>query len=136
MCWCRIVDRVFQRLWRPETLVWYSFRRMLVGLWRRVLHHSRIFVAWYDIENNVQFVLQNLFLLFLWCFLTGFFIAVEFFFTITFILTLVAGLLTLAYLCTSRDAENFVCLLAILGGSMFSAGKHTEHWTILILLRI
>ncbi|XP_065210528.1 uncharacterized protein kune [Planococcus citri] len=53
--------------------------------------------------------------------LPGFFIAVQFFFTITFILTLIAGLLTLVYLCTSRDAENFVCLLATLGGSMFTA---------------
>lgn len=38
-------------------------------------------------------------------------------------MTVVASLLTLAYLCTSKDADNFVCLLAVLGGDMGIAGE-------------
>lgn len=53
----------------------------------------------------------------------GFYIAVQFFFTVCFILTLIASFLIMAYLCTSRDADNFICLLSVLGGDMCIGGK-------------
>lgn len=68
--------------------------------------------------DNVPSAVANV-----WFLVSGFYMAVQFFFSITFILTVIASLLTLAYLFTSRDADNFVYLLAILGGDMFVAGK-------------
>lgn len=84
----------------------------------------------YQVKLRILSVCQCVFVITNLTIFVGFFIAVQFFFTICFILTLIASFLTLAYLCTSRDADNFICLLAVLGGTMFVAGK-LSRWDIL-----
>ncbi|XKL60555.1 hypothetical protein PGB90_007612 [Kerria lacca] len=90
-----------------------------LGLWIVCFKNFEDPKHWYDVKfTECWWVYEEEFYIIHQFLLPGFYIAVQFFFTICFILTLIAGFLTLAYLCTSRDADNFVCLLTVLGGDM------------------
>lgn len=75
-------------------------------------HYDTVFSqCWWVYEEEYYIIFELL--------LPGFFIATQFFFTICFILVLVAVFLILMYSCMSSDNENLESLLIVIGADMF-----------------
>lgn len=62
--------------------------------------------------------------------LTGFYIATQFFFTLTFTLLLVCSLMTAAFVTCERDDDRYVTLLLTNGATQIIAGKKIKKKTV------
>ncbi|XP_063223878.1 uncharacterized protein LOC134531835 [Bacillus rossius redtenbacheri] len=98
-----------------------------IGLWQVCFRNFEDTHHWYDTKFTAcWWVFEEEFYIIRDLLLPGFFVATQFFFTMTFTLMLVASFLTALYLCCSRHHDRFVLLLWVIGGDLLiAAGSGT-----------
>ncbi|XP_046988536.1 uncharacterized protein LOC124594220 [Schistocerca americana] len=93
-----------------------------IGLWQvcfnglEEIHHwydPKFYGCWWVFEEE-YYIIHDLLL-------PGFFVATQFFFTLSFTLLLIASFLVALYTCCSKDHDRFVLLLFVIGSDMILA---------------
>uniref|UniRef100_A0A1B6CZL8 Uncharacterized protein n=1 Tax=Clastoptera arizonana TaxID=38151 RepID=A0A1B6CZL8_9HEMI len=88
-----------------------------LGLWLVCFHDLEDPRHWYDTKfSGCWWVFLEEYYIIHDLLLPGFFVAVQFFYTLSFVATLLSFFLVLGYLCASRENEHFVLLQLIVGG--------------------
>ncbi|XP_073972440.1 claudin [Rhodnius prolixus] len=94
-----------------------------IGLWWVCFSNFQDPHYWYDTKfQNCWWIFEEEYYIIFDFLLPGFFVAVQFFFTVCFVFHLIAIPSTLLYLACSRENYRFVHLLIVLGSVLILAG--------------
>nr|CAD7197498.1 unnamed protein product [Timema douglasi]CAD7259452.1 unnamed protein product [Timema shepardi]CAD7410807.1 unnamed protein product [Timema cristinae]CAD7574218.1 unnamed protein product [Timema californicum]CAD7597266.1 unnamed protein product [Timema genevievae] len=93
-----------------------------IGLWQVCFDEFEDTRHWYDTKfSGCWWVFEEEYYIIHDILLPGFFVATQFFFTLTFTLLLIASFLVALYMCCSRQHERFVLLLWVVGADLIIA---------------
>ncbi|KAG8238016.1 hypothetical protein J437_LFUL016235 [Ladona fulva] len=97
-----------------------KFQRL--GLWEVCLNDFDDVRHWYDTKfNGCMWIFEEEYYIIHDILLPGFFVATQFFFTLTFTILLLGMLMVALFMCCSRDHDRFVLLLLMIGSTHVTA---------------
>jgi hypothetical protein len=105
------------------------FLTVILGLWEVCFNGFEEVHHWYDtVFTGCWWIFEEEYYIIHDFLLPGFFIATQFFFTVTFCCVLVASFLSIIYLMKEKDDENYVTLLVTLGTVLVIGGKSLKFF--------
>lgn len=112
-----------------------EYALLFAGLWEVCFHNFTDQRYWYpDVTfNSCWWIFEEEYYIIHDLLLRDFFVATQFFFTVTFTFCLIAVLLLMLYCTCSKNHDRFITLLLTLGAIIVSGGQYFEIFTLIQL---